>query len=280
MNIGIIGQGYVGKNLADFFEHNNYDIVRYSLEKEYVDNLKQISNCSIVFIAVPTPTINNVCDLSIVEEALILLKEGTTAVIKSTLIPNSVTKLQVKFPKIKIFYSPEFLRQKKAKYDTLHPKRNIIGIPINSDEYYELAKKIISILPKSKTEIITDSTSAELIKYISNFYFVMKSVYMNIFYDFSKLHDGNWNDILDGITSDPRIGKSHTKIFSDKGRGAGGNCLIKDSEALISYLKETMDSNHLLLLESIKNLNLDFLYNSKKDLDILSKIYGKKENYK
>jgi UDP-N-acetyl-D-mannosaminuronate dehydrogenase len=68
--IGFIGQGWIGKNYADDFESRGFDVVRYSLEDEYVINKGLISGCDVVFIAVPTPTKNGVFDDSIVREAL------------------------------------------------------------------------------------------------------------------------------------------------------------------------------------------------------------------
>jgi predicted dinucleotide-binding enzyme len=54
--IGFIGQGWIGRHYADEFESRMYDVVRYSLEEQYIGNKDRISTCTVVFIAVPTPT--------------------------------------------------------------------------------------------------------------------------------------------------------------------------------------------------------------------------------
>ncbi len=54
--IGFIGQGFIGKNMADDFEARGYDIFRYSKRLDTPDNRRRLSECDIVFISVPTPT--------------------------------------------------------------------------------------------------------------------------------------------------------------------------------------------------------------------------------
>ncbi len=104
MQIGFIGQGYVGKNTANDFESRGQDVVRYSLESEYVGNRGGIATCDIVFIAVPTPTTPTGFDFSIVREALGLVGEGKIAVIKSTLLPGTTDTLQSEHEHITILF--------------------------------------------------------------------------------------------------------------------------------------------------------------------------------
>ena len=66
MNIGFVGQGWIGKHYADNFEARGYMVVRYALEEPYVKNKEKIKECGIVFIAVPTPTSPKGFDASIV----------------------------------------------------------------------------------------------------------------------------------------------------------------------------------------------------------------------
>ena len=54
MKIGFIGQGFVGKNIANDFERRGHTVVRYALEPEYCANRDLIAECEIVFVAVPT----------------------------------------------------------------------------------------------------------------------------------------------------------------------------------------------------------------------------------
>src|SRR5882672_9533688 len=104
MKVGFIGQGFIGKNYADDFEDRGLDVVRYSLESQYVGNRDEISNCDVVFIAVPTPTTPQGFDYSLIREVLPLVKESKIAVIKSTVIPGTTEILQKEFPKIFILH--------------------------------------------------------------------------------------------------------------------------------------------------------------------------------
>ncbi len=40
MKIGFIGQGWIGKNYADDFEHRGYRVVRYSRLRKLTDRIK------------------------------------------------------------------------------------------------------------------------------------------------------------------------------------------------------------------------------------------------
>ena len=57
MNIGFIGQGFIGKNMANDFEQRGYPVARYDIG-EYRANLPQVQQSDVVFVAVPTPTID------------------------------------------------------------------------------------------------------------------------------------------------------------------------------------------------------------------------------
>ncbi len=54
--IGFIGQGFIGRNLADDFLNRGYDIFRFSKRLDTPENREKLALCDIVFIAVPTPT--------------------------------------------------------------------------------------------------------------------------------------------------------------------------------------------------------------------------------
>ena len=59
-----------------------------------------------------------------------------------------------------------------------------------------------------------------------------------------------------------------------KGRGAGGDCFIKDLEAFRRLYKETNDAEGAKLLESLVQKNNALLVNSGKDLELLCGVYG------
>ena len=273
--IGFIGQGFVGKNYANDFEKRGFDIIRYDLEK-YKSNKDKIKKCAFVFIAVPTPTTKKSFDSSILENVLPLIGKNKVAIIKSTIEIGSTRKLQKKYKDIIIIHSPEFLTEKNATYDTQYPQKNIIGIlDLNDKELYKKGEEILNILPNSPYNKIILAEEAEIIKYGNNSFLYFKVVFFNILYDLSQKHNLNYENIKEALIVDKRIGASHTNIKDSGGRGAGGSCFLKDFEIFINMLKDLNLEQQIKTCEELRNLNLKYLKDSQKDLELLKNIYGK-----
>lgn len=275
MKIGFIGQGWIGKHYADEFESRMYTVVRYSLEEPYIKNKDLITECEVVFIAVPTPTHAGVFDASIVKDALSLVGKGNIAVIKSTLIPGTTEKLQSEFPDIFVLHSPEFLVEVTAAHDAAKPQRNLIGIPVDTAEFREKAVSILRILPEAPYKKIMMSRDAEMVKYAGNCFLFTKVLYMNMLYDLAMANGCEWKSLQEALVHDPRIGESHTQPTHGNGRGAGGHCLIKDFEAMrLLYNDVVHNTQGSELLKSMAQTNIELLKNSNKDLDLLEGVYG------
>jgi len=273
--IGFIGQGWIGKHYADDFENREQDVTRYALEEPYAQNKDKIKDCDIVFIAVPTPSVNDKFDDSILRDAISLIGEGKTAVIKSTLLPGRTELLQKDFPGIFIMHSPEFLTEATAAYDAANPTRNIIGLPVMSDDYKEKATEVMEVLASAPYEQICSAREAELIKYGANVFFFFKVIFANMLYDLAEKKGARYDEVKEGIKHDPRIGGSHLDPIHKSGRGAGGHCVIKDFSAFSEIYKELVgDESGVEVLEALKNKNIDYLLESKKDLDLLAGVYG------
>ena len=283
VKIGFIGQGFIGKSYADDFENRGFSVVRYALEEPYINNKDLLKGCDIVFIAVPTPTTVKGFDISIVEGTLSLLSEGTTVIIKSTIIPGTVKKLSEKFPQLYIMHSPEFLRERTAAYDAANPERNIIGIPSDTPEYRERAQQVMDILPKAPYTDICAAEEAELVKYGSNCFLMTKVIFMNIMYDMAQSHGADFDTIAKAMKADSRIGDSHMNPVHASGhveetavgRGAGGHCFIKDFAAFANlYEQTTNDTDGLHVLRAIEQKNSQLLRASNKDIPLLEDVYG------
>lgn len=273
--IGFIGQGFIGKNYADDFENRGYSVVRYSLEEPYIKNKEKIAACDIVFIAVPTPTTPDGFSYGPVSSALEIVGKGKIAVIKSTILPGTTEILQKQYPDIFVFHSPEFLREVSAASDAAHPDRNIIGTPIDSDEYRTKANEVLSVLPPAPFAKICSAKEAELIKYAGNNFFYTKVVYMNLIYELAEKLGCNWEVLRDAMIADPRIGASHMNPVHAGGRGAGGHCFIKDFAAMRKYFDETIkDELGSNVLHALEHKNVALLKESNKDDDLLKGVYG------
>lgn len=238
MKIGIIGQGYVGKNYADHFEEFGHEVVRYSLEEPHIHNKDIVGKCDMVYIAVPTPTTPKGFDLSIVEDALSLVDKGKKVVIKSTILPGSTEYLRQKNPGLDITYSAEFLREATAREDVDRPRACVDG-----------------------------STEAELVKYIQNVNGYAQIVLFNLYYEVCMNLGCDWKvvqELLKDVLDDPLY---FSTITHKGGRGAGGNCLIKD----FSAFRTLCDSP---VLAEIEKKNIELLKVSNKSMEILKRVYG------
>jgi UDP-glucose 6-dehydrogenase len=284
MKIGFVGQGFIGKSYADDMERRGFKTVRYALEEPYRANKEKIKDCDIVFIAVPTPTTPSGFDYSIVRNALSLVGTGKIAVIKSTVLPGTTRGLQKKFPKLFVMHSPEFLVLKQAAEDAARPLRNILGLPRINKQTLARAKRVMKTLPHAPFEIICSSDEAELIKYGGNLFLYMKVLFGNIMYEAAQGIGADYESIRKAMSADPRIGGSHLAVVHDsghkgakKGRGAGGVCFIKDVEAFTRfYKKTTRNAAGEKFLRGAIGKNIELLLQSKKDLDLLEGVYGKR----
>ena len=304
--IGFIGQGWIGRNYADDFEKRGFEVVRYALEEPYIRNSDKISQCDIVFIAVPTPTTINGFDDSILRSAIKKVGPGHIAVIKSTILPGTTQSIQVDNPDIIVMHSPEFLTEATAAYDAANPLRNIIGITKDNESLLAKANEVMAVLPRAPYEVICLAKEAELIKYGGNNWFYFKVIFVNMLYDLATKLDCDWTVIRDSLAADPRIGATHLNPVHQSGtsggeagldyasrpklkfnelhlepvhksgRGAGGHCFIKDFAAFAKLYNELLDDEFSReVFKAMENKNIDLLTKSNKDLDLLISVYGK-----
>ncbi len=158
---------------------------------------------------------------------------GSLAV-KSTVLPETTFKIAKSIGRrdINVLVCPEFLQEGTALRDTLSPDRIVIGA-----ENLQAASELAEILPKSEnTEIIiTDPTSAELAKMISNTMLASKVTFANLVADIAELTGANSHDVLLAVGADKRIGNTHLR----PGPGWGGSCLPKDTQ-MLAYLTQSI----------------------------------------
>ncbi|MEK7613187.1 MAG: glycosyltransferase, partial [Patescibacteria group bacterium] len=282
--VGFVGQGWIGKNYADELERRGINVVRYALEEPYRANKDLIKDCDVVFIAVPTPTTPEGFDDSFVRSALAVVGEGKVAVIKSTILPGTTEKLQSLHPDKFIMHSPEFLAEATATYDAAHPTRNIVGIPRESPEMRRRAEEVLRLLPPASFELVCKSIESELIKYVNNVMLAMKVVQVNLMYELAQCLRADYEVVRDAIGADPRIGRSHLDPVhksghkeAKPGRGAGGDCFIKDFEAFRRlYTRLVGDQEGSALLDTTIQKNIRLLLDSGKDVELLKSVYGDK----
>lgn len=276
IRLGFVGQGWVGKNYADYYDEHGYDIVRYSLEEPYIKNKEKITECDIVFIAVPTPTTVNGFDNQHVLSAVNLLGPGKVAVIKSTIPPGTTRHIASLHPNKYIFHAPEFLREAFAREDVNNPERVFVGTPEYTKEYVYWANQVLALHPKSSNGEFVSSEEAEFIKYVHNTMGYSLIVFMNILYDLARVHGVDWGKVKEAILNNSWYPSKYIDPIHKGGRGAGGNCFIKDFASLrMSYERDVPNDNlGGALLRAFEAKNNDMLRSSGKDIAILDGIYA------
>ena len=258
MKVGVIGYGFVGKTYSDGLFKLGHDIRVYDpykvIPSEYGNNdFEEVKCCPIIFIALPTvPTKDGGgMDVSVFEETLNKLwGTDSVVIIKSTVLPGTTKKLGEKHNIKNIVFMPEFLSERTAMFDFMTQDRIVIGTVgrIDCRGIFQLFKDIKC--PK----IVTDSTTAEFIKFSSNILFANKVAFANQMYDIAKTKNVNWNEVKEILYMDPRIGPDHLTVYENK-RGFGGHCLPKD---LYQFVMDVGDSKEALEYK----LNYDFLKSS------------------
>ena len=235
--VGVIGNGFVGESQAFAFSPTT-DLRIYDIDPLKASNTKEeIDECDFIFVCVPTPMKKDGSqDISFIEKVFEEAVKGPIYIIKSTVLPGSTKELQNKYPKLSILFSPEFLTERTAKLDMLTQARIVLG---GDDSLTSKTAELFEQRFMNKHIIKTDSTTAELIKYMNNTFFATKVSILNEFKLLADKLNANWEDALYGFASDSRIGDSHLHVPGPDGRlGYGGTCFPKDVNALITLAKE------------------------------------------
>jgi UDPglucose 6-dehydrogenase len=225
---------------------------------------------------VPTPTTPHGFNDGVVREVIKIIAPGTIVVIKSTVIPGTTESIQKENPQLFVLFSPEFLSVATAQSDASHPPRNIIGIPEDSPEYRKRAEQVLRTLPSAPYTKICSAREAELIKYGKNTLGVIRILHTNILYDLAETYGVSWDVIKEAMALDPDIpGDRYLSPVHRSGRGAGGECFVKDFEAFVSlYQNQVGDEYGLTFLTSAREKNLALLRDSHKDNKIIRGVYG------
>ncbi|MDJ0634262.1 MAG: UDP-glucose/GDP-mannose dehydrogenase family protein [Xenococcaceae cyanobacterium MO_188.B29] len=133
--------------------------------------------------------------------------------------------------------NPEFLREGSAVYDTFNPDRIVLGgnsekaIAMMQQLYQPLVDRVVAedkSLPPVPV-VVTDLSSAEMIKYAANSFLATKISFINEVANICDRVGADVTQVAKGIGLDSRIGSK----FLQAGLGWGGSCFPKDVSALI-----------------------------------------------
>jgi UDPglucose 6-dehydrogenase len=246
---------------SPFFEPGlDQALQRCAARIEFTSNAaRAVREAAVTVIAVGTPlTDAGIADLSQLYAvanviAPALERSGfRTLVIKSTVPVGTTRALEGQLRErtihadFAIASNPEFLRQGQALRDAVRPDRIVIGtqdqraLTMLRRLYKPLLEGRVN-LPDGSLEIQSEPKqipflevsleSAELAKYAANAFLAMKISYANEIANVCDALDANIDQVLEVLTTDPRIGPS----FLRPGLGYGGSCFPKDTQALSSF---------------------------------------------
>ena len=262
--IAVIGAGYVGLTSGVCFGSLGHDVVVADIDADRIESLSAgrapifeaglepmmvellgsgrlrfvlgassaIVDAEFVFLCLPTPQSDDgSADLSYIEAAAAeiapRLRPGAIVVNKST-VPIGAAGLVrelIDRPDIEVASNPEFLKEGSAIADFLSADRIVIGAPTR-----EVAIRVASLYVGVEAPVIvTDPTSAEMIKYASNAFLATKLSFVNALAELCELAGADITDVVNGMGRDRRIGRE----FLRPGPGFGGSCFPKDTSALI-----------------------------------------------
>jgi UDPglucose 6-dehydrogenase len=235
--VAAVGYGYVGKGVYDFFK-DKFETVYYDPNVEGSASKEEINKCDLGIVAVPTPMgEDGSCDLSIIEETLDWL-ETPLILIKSTIPPRTTEGLINKTGK-KICFSPEYMGEGGYfipfwKYaDPKDMKKHSFQI-IGGEK--DTASKIMDFFvrvmgPEARFHI-TDSRTAELVKYMENSFIATKVTFCNEFYNIAEKIGVDYKELRELWLLDERMGRMFSAVFPDA-RGFSGKCIPKDINAIV-----------------------------------------------
>ena len=260
MNIGIIGQGFVGNAVYNKFK-NYFNVLTFDLDKSICNySFEEINKeCKYIFVCLPTPmNKDGSCYTAIVEDLLIKLdkhskeiSQSKIVVVKSTIPPGTTKKWNDKFDNLSVVFNPEFLTEANAVKDYENQNRIILGGPKN--ETLQLNSIFSKVFPNAKI-INTNSTDAEMVKYTTNSFLAMKVSFANEIYQICKKVNADYDKVIESTIQDERLGTSHWKVPGPDGDfGYGGHCFPKDINALISVAINNNISPKMLIATNEKN---------------------------
>lgn len=272
MKIAIIGYGFVGQALHSVLKRSSTPgplILDPALDHTFIGGVDGLllNEPDIIFLCLPTPTVDGKCDDSLIIEHAEKLKDWAGClVIKSTVPPSTVEHILKIRPSTVIW--PELLREAQASRDMQWPSVIVVGAPTKM--HFNFIVKFI----KEHTEIHWNKApyphenskirhvkpvEASIFKYTVNSFLATKTVFFHQMQRWMETSGrGESYDVVTKLlVEEGRIGQTHMQAPGEHGYGYAGSCFPKDVEALLDQVyHEDVTSFPLLNEVNVQNKQL------------------------
>jgi len=246
------------------------DLMAQQIKKRRLSFSTSIRDASqkaaVIFIAVGTPSKKTgEADLTYVENVareIAVSMDSYKLIVEKSTVPAATGKriertIRLNLPKkfwnksdgitFDVASNPEFLREGSAVYDFMHPDRIVIGVESKKAE--QLLRDIYK--PLKSHVVVTNISSAEMIKHASNSFLATKISFINSVAQICDKVGADVIKVADGMGMDNRI----TRGFLDAGIGYGGSCFPKDVDAFIRLSEKS--GYDFKLLKEVRTINED-----------------------
>ena len=270
MKIGIVGAGFVGK-ATSLFECESppvtdVEVITYDKDDSKCSpvgtTIKDLADCDLVFVCVPTPmNSNGSCHTDIVENCIFDLKTAGVSneniIVRSTVPVGFCSSMAVNF-------MPEFLTESNWKSDFKNNNAWVLGLHDIENELVKSKFTNLILLAKKHGKIkhgdkyFCTSDEAELVKLARNSFLACKVSFFNEIQEFANKKNCDYNTVSFLVGIDKRIGSSHTQVPGPDGKkGFGGTCFPKDISSLERQMSDSQMESYILEAAKARNLQID-----------------------
>jgi nucleotide sugar dehydrogenase len=252
MNIGIIGLGFVGQAINNFFnKKNNINVIIYDKYKS-INCFIDILDTDILYICLPTlyNEVLSTYDMTEIDPTMQKLAESNykgIVLIKSTILPNYCTAINSKYNRLSIVHNPEFLSAKTAAEDFVNQSHIILGYTTQSFQSVNYIKDFYAIYFPKATISVVKAEEAGLTKLACNSFYATKIQYFTELYLLCGKMNISYDNVKNLMLKNNWINPMHTSIPGhDNMISFGGACFPKDISALNQYMIKLDTPNNLV----------------------------------
>jgi nucleotide sugar dehydrogenase len=215
-------------------------VEEYDKKNESDESWRNVLKTEMIFVAVPTPTIDGEQNISALHEVLSKLARDAykgVICIKCTILPGTTLRLAERF-NLRLVHNPEFLTAAKPFEDFMTQKAILLGghlkdCAVVGDFYHRL-------LPSTPVLSYGDPTITEVAKYYHNCFLAVKVTLANEFFDICQFLGIHYWEVREATLTQGGVGSGHSKVPGPDGKtGYGLGCFPKDMLALIAFCKST-----------------------------------------